>query len=35
MPDPVAGVLGEGVDMARALAAIAKKMDPGPKKKSK
>ena len=26
MQDPVAGVLGEGVDMARALAAIAKRM---------
>src|SRR6185503_14361724 len=35
MPDPVAGVLGKGVDMATALAAIAKKMDPGPAKKKR
>jgi len=35
MPDPVAGVLGEGVDMAKALAAIAKKMDSGPARKKR
>ncbi len=35
MPDPMAGVLGEGVDMAATLAKIAKRMKPEPTPKKK
>ena len=35
MEDPVAPVLGSGVDVAKALGAIAKKMDPGQAKKKR
>ncbi|HYQ88037.1 MAG TPA: DNA ligase D [Candidatus Binatia bacterium] len=35
MEDPVAPVLGSGVDVAKALGAIAKKMDPGKAKKKR